>query len=338
MGLQVNDCPRPQAMVYQFPFEAAFLPRTKLSYINLPGILTDGKRDRAGRVSGYVSIQLGSRCYLVFLRAGEAFNAARIQPDGREPVALSEVIRLVATESERGEAGQIGYFGAPEGQLKAMLSTLLNSPSELEPIDVSRPDQLFPHLRDRRFSGVLELSDGRCFHYVELEGGQYRNGWFAERDPSVAPPEFLRTFFSCAGARLRATPYPAVAELPVQAGSGFVDLYRRIVGGVMRDLSQVAGRETAMGIVRRAQTVAAREHPCVAAFNVTDEGRISGDPVASPAELTQAAAAWVTETLIDASDNHGADPAATLERVARDSRFVLSEHGFFNRVPWAIAL
>lgn len=325
-------------MVYQFPAEAAYLPRTKLAYVNLPGILTDGKRDRAGRVSGYVSIQLGSRCYLVFLRAGEAFNAALLHPEGRGPVALSEVIRLVATESERGEAGQIGYFGAPEAQLKAMLSALLNPPAEMDPINVSRPDQLFPHLRDRRFSGVLELSDGKCFHYVEMDGGQYRSGWFADRDPAVAAPDFLRGFFEGVGPNLRATTYPAFAELPVQANSGFVDLYRRIVGGVMRDLSQTAGRETAMGIVRRAQLVAAREHPCVAAFNVTDEGRISGDPVASPAELTDAAAAWVTEVLIHASDNHGADPAATLERVARDSRFVLAEHGFFNRVPWAIAL
>jgi hypothetical protein len=275
----------------------------------------------------------------VFLRAGEAFNAARLQPDGRSPVALSEVIRLVATESERGEAGQIGYFGASDAQLQAMLATLLNPPVAFaEPIDTARPDQLFPHLRDRRFTGVLELSDGRRFHYVVLEEGVYRAGWFTERDPAVATGDFLRAFFASAGASLRATPYPACAELPVQAGSGFVDLYRRIVGGVMRELSQAAGRETAMAMVRRAQEAAAREHPCVAAFRVTDEGRISGDPVASPAELTDAAAAWVTEVLIAASDDHGVDPAATIERTARESRFVLAEHGFFNRLPWAVAL
>jgi hypothetical protein len=326
-------------MSYQFPADVAYLPRTKLAYVNLPGILTDGKRDRAGRVSGYISIQLGERCYLVFLRGGEAFNAARIQPDGRSPVALSEVVRLVATESERGEAGQIGYFGASEAQLQAMLATLVHAPVAFEqPIDTARPDQLFPHLRDRRFTGVLELSDGRCFHYVVLEDGQYRAGWFTGRDPVVPAGDFLRAFFASAGASLRATPYPGSPELPVQAGPGFVDLYRRIVGGVMRDLSQVAGRETAMAMVRRAQDEAAREHPCVAAFRVTDEGRISGDPVASPAELTEAAAAWVTEVLITASDDHGVDPAATIERTARESRFVLAEHGFFTRLPWAVAL
>ncbi|HYH79012.1 MAG TPA: hypothetical protein VEX86_04425, partial [Longimicrobium sp.] len=224
-------------MIYQFPHDAAYLPRTKLSYVNLPGILSDGKRDRAGRVSGYVSIQLGERCYLVFLRSGEPFNAARIQPGSRAAVALSEVIRVVGTESERGEGGQIGYFGASEGQLQAMLATLLNPPAVFDPpIDTGRPDRLFPHLRDRHFSGVLELAhDGRC-HYLGFEDGAYRAGWFTDRDASVAVGDFVRDVFGRAGAELRATPYMAFAEMPVQAGPGFVDLYRRIVGGVLREV------------------------------------------------------------------------------------------------------
>jgi hypothetical protein len=326
-------------MTYLFPHENAFLPRTKLSYVNLPGILSDGKRDRAGRVSGYVSIQLGERCFLVFVRNGEPFNAARLQPGSRGPAALSEVLRIVGTESERGESGQLGYFGACDAQLQAMLATLLQEPAPLDQsVDASRPELLFPLLRDQRFSGVLELQDACRFHYVNVEEGGYRAGWFADRDPAVPAAEFLRSVFASAGPGLRCTLYPAFAEMPMQAGPGFVDLYRRIVGGVMRDLSQSTGRETAMGMVRRAQRVAAERHPCVGAFNVTDEGRISGDPVDTPAGLTEGVAAWVTEVLINASDHHGVDPAAIVERTARDSRFVLQEHGFFARLPWALAL
>jgi len=326
-------------MIYQFPHEAAYLPRTKLSYVNLPGILSDGKRDRSGRVSGYISIQLGERCYLVFMQSGEPFNSALIQPGTRGPIALSELIRVVSTESERGEAGQIGYFGCPDGQLQAMLATLLNPPAVFDPpIDTARPDRLFPSLRERRFSGVLELADGGRSHFVTFEDGAYRAGWFSERDAAVGVGDFLREVFERAGTGLRATPYAAFAEMPVQAGPGFVDLYRRIVGGVMREVSQTAGRETALGLLRRAQDAAARQHACVAAFRVTDEGRISGDPVATPAGLTEGVAAWVTEVLIVASDYHGIDAAATIEKTARDSRFVLSEHGFFQRLPWALAL
>jgi hypothetical protein len=331
--------PGTPGMSYQFPHETAFLPRTKLSYVNLPGILSDGKRDRAGRVCGYVSIQLGERCFLIFIRNGEPFNSARLQPAARGAASLSEVLRLVGTEIERGESGQIGYFGASEAQLQAMLATLLRDPVSLDdPVDPSRPDLLFPRLRDRRFSGVMELWDECRFHYVHFEDGAYRAGWFSDRDPAVPAADFVRSVFAAAGPGLRCTLYDAFAEMPVQAGPGFVDLYRRIIGGVMRELAQSIGRDTAMGMVRRAQLQAAGAHPCVASFTVTDEGRISGDPVDTPAGLTEGVAAWVTEVLIAASDHHGVDPASIVERVARDSRFVLAEHGFFTRLPWALAL
>ncbi|MDB4948820.1 MAG: hypothetical protein JWM27_1469 [Gemmatimonadetes bacterium] len=327
-------------MIYRFPQDVAYLPRTRLSYINLPGILSDGKRERAARVSGYVAIQLGERCFLIFLRNGEAFHAARIEPGTRGPAALSEVLRIVGTESERGENGQIGYFGAPEEQLRAMLATLLE-PAVLwdEPLDPAKPDHFFPRLREKRFTGTLELSDGGgTYHYLSFTGGGFQGGWFTDRDASVALPDFLRTLFHAGATGLRAALYPALDELPTQAGPGFVDLYRRIVGGVMRDVAGSIGREGAIALMRRGQAVAALTHPVAASFELTDEGRVAGDPVASPEGLTEGVAAWLTEALISASDHYGIDPGAVVERAARDSRFVLQEHGFFSRLPWALAL
>ena len=89
-------------MIRRFPYEVAYLRRTKLSYINLPRLLNDGKRDRAARVPGYVCIQLGDICYLLFVKDGEPFHAVRSCPTGRAPVAISEVLRVTALEIERG--------------------------------------------------------------------------------------------------------------------------------------------------------------------------------------------------------------------------------------------
>jgi hypothetical protein len=325
-------------MIYRFPCDAAYLPRTKLSYVNLPGILSDGKRDRQARVPGFVAVQLGERCFLIFLKGGEPFYAARITPQGRGPAALSEVLRLASTESERGEGGQIGFFGAPEAQLRAMLATLVNQPLPLSgELDPASPERLFPLLRERGFTGVMELNDAGKHHYLAFEGGAFRQGWFCERDESVAVPDFLRGLF-VAGAALEAALYPALEELPVQAGPGFVDLYRRMIGGTLRELALATGRETALEMMQRGQGLAALEHPVVAAFDITPEGRVMGDPVASPDGLTDGVARWITEVLIAGADHHGIDPAAIVEKVARDSRFVLSEHGFFARLPWALAL
>lgn len=324
-------------MIYRFPSDAAYLPRTKLAYVNLPGILSDGKRDRQARVPGFVAVQLGERCFLIFMRQGEPFYAARITPSGRGPAALSEVMRLAATESERGEGGQIGYFGAPEEQLRAMLATVVGDPLPLtQEVDAASPERLFPLLRERGFTGVLELCDGGRKHYLSFQEGAFRAGWFADRE-DVPIPEFLRMLFTL-GAGLKVSLYAALDELPVQAGPGFVDLYRRMIGGTLREVAMATGRETALSIVQRGQGLAALENPVVASFDITPEGRVAGDPVASPDALTEGVARWITEVLIAASDHHGVDPAAVVEKVGRDSRFVLQEHGFFARLPWALAI
>jgi hypothetical protein len=320
-----------------FPHEVAYLPRTKLSYVNLPGILGDGKRDRTARVPGFVVVQLGERCYLIFLRDGEPFQAARIEPNARAQVALAEVVRIAGTESERGESGQIAYYGAPEAQLRAMLSTLVQPPVPCgEGVDPRRPDLLFPYLRGCRFSGVVEIRAGGSLQYLVFREGGFHGGYFSE-NRGVPASEALRAVFGSCGGDLCVTLYPGLDELPVQASPGLVDLYRRIIGGTMRDLGNVVGEGPSMVLMRRAQEAAAAREPVVGAFVLTEEGRVRGDPVATPPGLTDAAAAWVTEALIDAAEGAGVDPTEVLARVARDSRFVLEEQGFFARLPWTVA-
>lgn len=324
--------------MYSFPHEVAYLPRTKLSYINLPGLLSDGKRDRTARVCGFVAVQLGERCYLVFLREGEPFQAAQLGPAGRRQAAVAEVLRIAGTESERGEGGQIGYFGASEAQLQAMLATILNAPLPAgDGVDSARPDQLFPTLRERRFSGVVELMDGRTLQYLVFQDGAYRAGYLCQRDRSVPVSDFVRSLFESAGAGLRVTLYPPLDALPVQAGPGLVDLYRRIIGGITRELSTPVGREAGLELVKRAQRSVAARQPVVAGYELSEDGRVRGDPVATPQLLTAGVADWMTEALIAAADHYAVDPAEIVERVARDSRFVLEEQGFLARLPWALS-
>lgn len=323
--------------MYRFPHEAAYLPQTKLSYVNLPGLLSDGKRDRTARVPGFVAVQLGERCYLLFMREGEPFHAARLDPGGRRAVPLAEVLRTTSTESERGEGGQIGYYGAPEAQLRAMLATLVQEPLPRDAaLETGRPDLLFPALRERGFAGVVELCGGGAHQYLVLEGGVYRSGYFCGRDPAVPVGDFLRCFFLSAGEGLRVTLFPALCDLPVQAQPGLVDLYRRVIGGVLRELSVPVGREAGLELMRRAQAAVLPRRPELEAFHLSDEGRVKGDPVATPQGLTEAVTDWTTEALIAAADRYAVDPTEVVARVARDSRFVLAEQGFFARLPWAV--
>jgi hypothetical protein len=324
-------------MNYQFPHEVAYLARTKLSYVNLPGILSDGKRDRAARVTGFVTIHLGESCYLVFLKGGEAFQAARIRPGGREQMAINEVLDIAAAEVERGEAGAIAFYGAPEPQLRAMLATLVREPLPLDgELDPAHPDRLFPALRARRYRGVVELCDGGVMHYLCLDEGHYSTGYFCGREPGVPAGDFMRTLF---GSRaLGVSVYPALEELPEQALPGLVELYRRLLEAAGEGVRERTGEEAAVAALRRARDVAHVAHPLLAAFVVHGDGSVSGAPLATPAQLTAAVAAWLVELLGDASLVVGLDPSALLERSVREGRYVLQEQGFFAQLPWPVVL
>lgn len=323
--------------MYAFPHDVTYLSTTRLGFINLPGLLSHGKRDRTARVPGFVAIQLGERCFLVFLREGEPFHAARVEPTSRGPEAISAVLRRVSQESERGEGGQIAYYGASEAQLRAMLATLLNEPVALEGIDDPRqPDQLFPALRERRFSGVLELSDGGQLHYLCFEEGRYQSAFLATPGSEAPAKEVVRSLFEAGRDTLRLGLYPPFEELPVQAVPGLVDLYRRVIGGVMHELSGIVGAETSTSLLRAAQSSCAARRPIISTFVLSDEGRVHGDPVAAPGELTSAVAEWLTEVLVRASEQAAIDPEAMLMRITRDARFVLEEQGFFAHLPWTV--
>jgi hypothetical protein len=326
-------------MTYQFPHEVAYLARTKLSYVNLPGILADGKRDRAARVPGFVSIHLGESCYLVFLRAGEAFQAARLRPEGREQLAIAEVLQLAAAEVERGEAGSIGYYGAPQAQLQAMLATFVQPRLVLDDdVDCRHPDRLFPALRERRFDGVVEVRHGGTMQYLCFEEGGYAAGFFCERVPDLPVSERVRSLFHGPAGAPAVGLYPALDRLPEQALPGLIELYRNLLESAARGLAEKAGEPTAVAALRRARAACLDDHPSLAAFEVGDDGAIRGAPLSTPGQLTSGVAAWLVELLGEASLAAGIDPSLLLERSAREGRYVLHEHGFFAQLPWPVEL
>lgn len=325
-------------MVHNFPYTSAFLSRTKLSYINLPGLLSDAKRDRSGRVTGFVAIHIGEVCNLLFVREGLPFHAARIRREERCFVPIAEVIRTTADEIDRGEVGQIGYYGAPEAQLRAMLSTVA-APAVplLEEADRRHADRLFPALREHRFNGVLELGDTRGHHYLLFRDGGYTGGYFCGRDAAVPVAEMVRSIFASEGG-VRVSLYDLLPELPVQAPPGLADVYRALVEGIARELAEALGNDEALTLLESARARAEARHPVVSAFEVAGAAVETGG-VVEPAEvLTDGVGAWLTEVLGDAADRAGLDPAEVLERAAGDRRFALLEQGFFRRLPWPVSL
>src|SRR2546430_17561861 len=92
-------------MTSRFPLAALTSPqvnglfhRPRLAFIHLDNLLAFGKRDRDGRVDGYITAHLPDECLLVFFRKGEAVNAAPLPPAGPPVVTITEALNPLRAE------------------------------------------------------------------------------------------------------------------------------------------------------------------------------------------------------------------------------------------------
>jgi hypothetical protein len=59
----------------RYPAKRVLLQRTRLAYVHLRNLLTDAKRDRSARVSGYVAVWMPEELLVLYLEEGEVVNA-----------------------------------------------------------------------------------------------------------------------------------------------------------------------------------------------------------------------------------------------------------------------
>src|SRR5260221_12449304 len=86
-----------------FPQVNRLIHRTRLAFVHLDNLLAFAKRDRDGRVDGYVAAYLPDECLLLFFRKGEAVNAATMDAGSRQVIPITHGLRRMRDEVERGE-------------------------------------------------------------------------------------------------------------------------------------------------------------------------------------------------------------------------------------------
>ena len=176
----------------RYPHGRVLLGRTKLAYVHLRNLLSDAKRDRTARVAGYVAIWLPEEFILLFLRDGEVVNAVSATPRGNEAIAISSALARIPAEPEFGE---IAFYEAPVELLVCMYHTLV-VPPEPWPADFAAADPrvLFPHLRDTKFSGVVEVVNRDTANYLVLHDGLIEQTYVADDNGAGRTEQLARVF------------------------------------------------------------------------------------------------------------------------------------------------
>src|SRR5207247_1423785 len=145
-----------------FPQVNRLIHRTRLAFIHLDTLLALGKRDRDGRVDGFITAYLPDECLLLFFRKGEAVNAASLHTTGRQVITITEALNRMRAEVERGE---LAYSAAPMEQLAWMYQSCA-VPVEMRTVDASQPGAVFAGFACDKSSAILEMLSRSNFYSV----------------------------------------------------------------------------------------------------------------------------------------------------------------------------
>jgi len=318
-----------------FPQAGRIIQRTRLAFIDLDNVLTFAKRDRDGRIDGYLAVYLPDECLLVFLRGGDPVNAASLQPSGRRVITITEALKHMRAESERG---QLAYCAAPLEQLAWMYQSCA-VPLQVRFVDPEQPGALFPALQHEAVSGVVEfISNGRV-SYLRFDAGQFGGGYFCDKPDEQAVARFVETQFERGRdgrpPGISASLFPPVKDLPAQAPDALISTYRelywRIVDGVEKEFPGEGKRRASKVYTRMLDG-----HKALALLSVA-RGASIPDAVVRPDELAGSLTDWSQALLEGVEVMMPGAASKILHDATQEHRYLLQSAGFYSRLPWQVA-
>lgn len=316
----------------RYPAKRVLLQRTRLAYVHLRNLLTDAKRDRAARVSGYVAVWMPEELLVLFLEEGEVVNATS-STDGLRfsPIAISDAIGRVPASAEYGS---ICFHEATDEQLDLMFETQTTEPlpwpSGIEAHDAAA---LLGYLDATLQDGALEVIADGAVNYVTLRAGRVAGGYFVDaRAGEIAT--HLQTLLE--GRVLAAPPtvrlWPVPEALPAQASPALIQAYRELIGALTARLRE-GGKASAAEVTEGARRSLVSRHPLLDRFSPSLP--TLKDPVTDAQALTRAIAAWIADILWAAAPE-GVAPEDVLRDLTASRRHVFQSAGLFDALPWKV--
>ena len=316
----------------RYPCTRVLLPRTRLAYVHLKNLLTDAKRDRSARVSGYVAIWLPEEFLVLYLQRGELVNACLHDGHSFQPIAIGAAVEKVPMEPEYGE---ICFHEADDEQLACMYASQTTVPESWPPeLRPSDPASLFPYLMASTFDGMVEISHDGAVNYLLFRNGVVENTYLAGMQGGSIVERVSRLFDEKRRVlHMTVRRWGLPAPIPVQAPTGLVQAYRDLATSLVLRLV-AGGRENAPATAEQARQKLLTAHPALEGISFS--GRAARAVVADAAALTSGTAALINELLWSAGDQDAEGPAAMLRDLMHERRHLFQSAGLYEQIHWKL--
>lgn len=309
----------------KFPRGRPLLENARLEFLNLENVLSASKRERAHRISGYISIFYPDTIELIFLKEGEPFNAARISQTERKIVPINEVVE----KAKKATSGVLSEYATDETLIKLMISSIILKPRK-EDIDLSRlqPQIFIDKLKTTKFNGFIWVRAGVEESFIHFENGDIKGIYVAGSAKKLESSEAANVLMK---PKINVAIFDHVEELTiVQATPAQVSMYCKIFSSLLKNYAHPVGETVVLKTFELAKSTVEKEFPFIEHFKIEPNLTISGTVVVEPKLCAQGMARWFDIIYESFSTFLGKESEVIAKKVLNDYRFALKSLHFFD--------
>lgn len=309
----------------RFPLGRPIIENTRLEFINLNNVLTASKRERAHRIVGYIAIYYHDISELIFLNQGEPFNAARITPEKREIVPISEIVE----KAKKATAGTLSEYATDEILLRLMISSIILKPLK-SAVDLTRiqPKIFIEKLKNSKFNGFIWLKTGLDESYVYFEKGVIPGCYIAGRSEWEPEGEIYSIL---ARTETRVAIFDRVGKvIDEQATPAQVEMFCKIFTALLKAYAHPLGQSLVLRTALVSKNTAQKEFPFIAKFDVDSDLTFRGEVVVEPKSFAQGMARMFDLIYESCSTFLGKESELIARKILTDYRFALKTLQFFD--------
>lgn len=310
----------------KFPKGRPILENTRLEFINLDSVLTASKRERAHKISGYISIIYPDSEELIFLKQGEPFNAARISQKERRIIPISEVIE----KAKKATSGILSEYATDDILLNLMISSVTLEPIKAD-VDLSRLQlkTFLDKLKVTNFEGFIWIRIGLDESFIHFGKGAIQGCYVAGSADKLQDDNAIINFLS--RDNIRISIFDKIEAITLtQATPAQVEMFCKIFSSLLKSYSVPIGQTMVLKTVSIARTTAQKEFPFIEEFKISSDLQLSGKLIIEPKVLARGMARWFDLIFESFSTLLGKESEVIAKKVLSDYRFALKSLNFFD--------
>lgn len=309
----------------KFPKGRVVLENTRLEFINLDNVLSASKRERAHRISGYISIIYPDAIELIFLKQGEPFNAARVTQKERKIIPISEVIE----KAKEATSGILSEYATDELLVNLIISSIMIEPIKAN-VDFThlQPKIFIDKLKSTKFSGFILIKSGIEESFINFEEGQIIACYISGSNKKYEEKDLVNYLLK---PNIKISIYDRIEDTSItQATPAQVEMFCKIFSALLKNYAKPIGEALVIKTFMISKTTVKKEFPFIEQFKIEKDLKIKGKLVVDPKVFTQGMARWFDLIQESFSTFLGKESEVIAKKVLNDYRFALKSLSFFD--------